>query len=76
VEIEQHFRISKGLLNGFIVVGPGFDGLYFAERGFGGFRIVPKTGSGGLRFCGGYLGFAGIVVKDTSSGPRRGPSSP
>jgi hypothetical protein len=63
-------------LNRLEIIGPGFDGFDFAQGGFGGFGVVPEAGSGGLRFSSGYLFFAGIVVKDTSSGPRRGPSSP
>ena len=76
MEIKQYLGISQRLFHGFVVVGPNLDGLDFAQDDFGRFGVVPEAGSGGLRLGGGYLSFAGIVVKDTSSGPQRGPSSP
>ena len=76
VEVVEHVGVCYCLLHGLIVVGPGLDTLDFSELGLGSFRVIPEAGSQRFGFSRSYLFFAGIVVKDTSSEPRRGPSSP
>lgn len=53
IEIVEDLGVGKGLLHGFEIVGPGLDGLDFAECGFSGFGVVPEAGSGGFRLVGG-----------------------